>query len=70
MFIRTQREIRETARKREAQELTCSVCTKEIWHPPAIKASGQIYHMECAMQLVYQILSAVSGYAPEITNEV
>lgn len=48
-------------------EALCAYCTRRMFAPPAIiiEKNRAIYHVECAMQIVYSVLKDLSGYGPE-----
>ncbi len=55
-------------------KVTCPYCTNPISGPPALLLTKNkaVYHPECAMQLTYEVLADLSGYAPDphLTNQL
>lgn len=50
------------------KEATCAYCTRRLYAPPVevvnIGERKQFYHINCVMQLVYGVLTDISGYQP------
>jgi hypothetical protein len=69
MLIRIQKDLtrinHEYERAHGGKSLQCALCEQSVGMPPIIKIDDQLYHIPCAMQVVYGVLEALSGYGPE-----
>jgi hypothetical protein len=69
MFIRTQRDLNILSREHGSDQILCTYCEQLVGVPPAISLNQrQIYHLKCAMSVVYSILSDLSGYRCDIID--